>query len=140
MSRFLEIKVSEIEDDTTLALIRELEQACPVSAELMANQPLLLFLTQCIYPEGAGKRVPITTKFVPSAPVLESRVGKLPEGALRDLCGELAMLAQSGLEVFSGSQVYALLNKTLPKYPGAGGASATRQRWDAVVNRRRANR
>jgi len=140
MGRLLETKVADFKDDELLALIRELEDACPVSSQNFADSPLMHFLTQCVYPEGVtGGRVSITTKFVASAPLLESRVGKLPDGPLRNLCAELASLAEEGLELFSGSKVYMLLNKTLPRFSTAR-QTEKQKRWDAVTYQRRSNR
>ncbi len=135
----LETKVADIKEDELLALIRELEHACPVGSQHFADLPLLHFLTQCVYPDGSGKRLPITTKFVSSAPLLESKVGKLPDGPLHELCGELALLANEGLEPFSGSKVYMLLNKTLPRF-SISRQTAKQKRWDAVIHQRRSNR
>ncbi len=140
MGRLLDTKVADIKDAELLGLIDELEEACPVGSAEFLHSPLLHFLTQCVYPNGPERRVAITTKSVASAPLLESRVGKLPEGLLRDLCGELALLGQSGLDVFSGSKVYVLLNKTLPRFAATGRSTARRERWDAVIRQRRANR
>jgi hypothetical protein len=140
MGKLLETKVANITDDEILALIRELEQACPVGSRDFLNVPFLLFLTQCVYPSGAVKRVPITTQYVPSAPLLESRVGKLPDGPLRDLCGELALLSKEALEFFSGNKIYVLLNKTLPKNLSGKKPSDKHRRWDTVVRQRRSNR
>ena len=139
MSELLQTKVGEIKSAEILALIDELEHACPVGSQDFLNSPLLFFLTQCVYPDGSGKRVPITTKFAASVPLLEARVGKLPEGPLRDLCGELAVLSRNPLEVFSGSKVYMLLNKTLPKF-SMKGSTEKQKRWDTVVGQRRSNR
>ena len=139
MGRLLETKVADIKDAELLGLIDELEEACPVGSCEFVNLPFLHFLTQCVYPQGPEKRVPITTKFAASTPLLESRVGKLPEGLLRDLCAELALLAQSSLEVFSGSKVYVLLNKTLPHFDTTG-TTQKQKRWDAVIQQRRMNR
>lgn len=139
MSRLLETKVADIKDTELLGLVDELEEVCPVGSRNFINSPLLHFLTQCVYPNGPEKRVAITTQFAPSAPLLESRIGKLPDGPLRDLCGELALLAQSSLDVFAGSKVYVLLNKTLPRFATAR-STARQKRWDAVVQQRRANR
>lgn len=140
MSGFLQTKVGEIQADEILALIRELEHACPVGARHFVGLPLLLFFTQCVYPEGPTKRVPITTAYAASTPLLESRVGKLPDGPLRDLCGELAAFSRNALELFHGNKVYVLLNKTLPKNLTLKPASDTQRRREAVVHRRRLNR
>ena len=139
MGALLQTKVGEIKDHQILALIDELEQACPVGSRNFVNSPLLFFLTQCVYPDGSGKRVPITTKFAAAAPLLEAGVGKLQEGPLRDLCGELAVLSRNTLEVFSGSKVYMLLNKTLPKFTMKS-STEKQKRWDTVVGQRRSNR
>jgi len=139
MGRLLETKVADIKDSELLGLIRELEEACPVGSHNFINSPLLHFLTQCVYPGGPEKRVAITTQFAASAPLLESRIGKLPDGPLRDLCGELALPAQSGLDAFSGSKVYVLLNKTLPRFATAR-STVRQKRWDAVIQQRRSNR
>jgi hypothetical protein len=139
MGKFLETKITDIKDRELLELICELEHACPVGSRYFANSPLLHFLTQCVYPNGPEKRAPITTKFVASAPLLETRVGKLPNGPLRDLCGELALLSRNALEFFSGSKVYMLLNKTLPRF-SIPGNTEKQKRWDAVIRKRRSNR
>jgi len=139
MDRILELKVAEIREGELLALIDELEQTCPVGSRDFLGSPFLFFLTQCVYPDGSGKRVPITTKFVAAAPLLEARVEKLPDGPLRDLCGELAVLSGNTLEVFSSSKVYVLLNKTLPKF-GAKRVTEKQKRWDGVIGQRRSNR
>ena len=139
MSGLLETKLADITDEDILALIRELEQACPVGSCDFGNLPLLHFLTQCVYPEGPSKRILITTKFAPSAPLLETRVGQLPDGSLRNLCGELALLSQVALELFNGHKVYVLLNKTLPNF-AAPKPSETQRRWETVVQQRRSNR
>jgi len=131
--------MANITDEEILALIRELEHVCPVGSRHFGNSPLLHFLTQCVYPEGSSKRIPITTRCAASTPLLESRVGKLPNGPLRDLCGELALLSQKSLEFFSGNKVYILLNKTLPNFTTREPGEMQR-RWDAVVRRRRSNR
>lgn len=139
MSRLLETKVADIKDTELLCLVDELEEVCPVGSRNFLSSPLLHFLTQCVYPHGPEKRVAIATQFAASTPLLESRIGKLPDGPLRDLCGELAQLGQSSLDVFSGSKVYVLLNKTLPRFATAR-STVRQKRWDAVVQQRRANR
>ncbi|HSI14469.1 MAG TPA: hypothetical protein VK961_20630 [Chthoniobacter sp.] len=139
MGRLLETKVADIKDAELLGLIDELEEVCPVGSRNFVSSPMLHFLTQCVYPNGPEKRVVITTKFAASAPLLESRVGKLSDGPLRSLCGELASLAQSGLDAFNGSKVYVLLNKTLPRFASER-STARQKRWDSVIQQRRANR
>jgi hypothetical protein len=139
MGQLLETKVADIEDEQLIGLIRELEEACRIGSQNFTNLPLLHFLTQCVYPGGPEKRESITTKLTASAPLLESRVGKLPEGSLRDLCGELASLSKNVLEFFSGSKVYMLLNKTLPRF-SIPQSTARQRRWDAVIHQRRSNR
>ncbi len=139
MGRLLETKVADIKEDELLALIRELEEACPVGSQHFASSPLQHFLTQCVYHDGSGRRLPISTKFVATAPLLESRVGTLPDGPLRELCWELALLANEGLESFNGSKVYMLLNKTLPRF-SLSRPTEKQKRWDAVIRQRRSNR
>ncbi len=139
MNGLLQTKVGEIKDQEILALIGELEHACPVGSEHFASSPLLFFLTQCVLPDGF-KHVPITTAHVPLATLLESRVGKLPDGPLRDLCDELARSSGKALEFFSGNKVYVLLNKTLPKKRGTKPPKDTQRRWEDVVRQRRSNR
>jgi hypothetical protein len=139
MSDLLKTHVERIRDGDVLALISELEEATAVGSDRFLGFPLLLFLTQCVYPEGPTKRFAISLKYCLETPILQSRVGRLPDGALRDLCAELAARTGDSLEVFHSAKVYALLNKTLPrgmevKNPGADA------RWDAVIRQRRANR
>ncbi|MEI9895534.1 MAG: hypothetical protein WDN28_16990 [Chthoniobacter sp.] len=140
MSRLLDTKVGEIKDEEIRSLIQELEEVCHVSSQQSANLPLQLFFQRCVYPEGPQKHIPITTKFVPLAQHLESRVGMLSDGPLRELCAELALRAKNALEFYSDRRVYMLLNKAFPKKPSAKNPTKTQQRWDVVVNRRRSNR
>jgi len=140
VNSLLQTKVGDIRDGEILALIDELEQVCRVGSRDFVNLPLALFLTQCVYPDGPAKRVPITTKYTPSAPLLESRVGKLPEGPLRVLCDELALFAGEALEFFHSRKVYVLLNQALPKHATVKAPGARQTRWEAVVHRRRSNR
>jgi hypothetical protein len=140
MSGFLNTLVGEIRSGDLLALIEELEQVCPVVSQDFLKTPFIAFLTQCVYPGGLGKRAPLSTVSAAWAPLLESRVGKLPEGDLRELCAELAKLRGVALEFFQGGKVCALLNKTLPKHPVPTKPPAKQSRWDAVIRQRRANR
>ncbi len=140
MSDFLNTRLGEIRSGEILALIEELEHACPVGSRHFVGSPLIHFLTQCVYPGGgAGKRVPLSTALVADAPILDSRAGKL-DGDLYDLCAELALRNDAALKFYQGNKLAVFFNKTLPKYAAPKKPTARQQRSDAVARQRRANR
>lgn len=133
--------INQLTDSDVHALIRELEEACGISATGFLSAPLMLFLTQCFYPDGAASRcVRISSSYLAFAPLLDSTVGKLPDGDLRTLCMELAIAAGRALEFYSGSKLAAFLNKTVPKPPKPKKLTAQQSRWERVAKQRRANR
>ena len=95
---------------------------------------------QFTYPHGPEKRVPINLALALDTPILESKVGRLPDGDLRDLCNELAKLSGKALEFYQGSKVFMLLNKTLPKHTPPKKLTALQSRRAAVDRQRRTNR
>jgi hypothetical protein len=106
-----------------------------------ASSPLMIFLMQCLYPTGdTSKRVPISTACLAVAPLLESTVGRLPDGDLRTLCMELSIASGHALEFYSGSKLVAFLNKTLPKPPKPKKLTARQSRLERIGLQRRANR
>lgn len=134
-------RLSSIRDGDLLTLVGELEQVCPVSSALLLDLPLSTFLTQCVYPAGDGKRVPISTAASFGCSLLETRVGKLSDGSLLlDLCRELAENAGKGIEFFLGNKVYVFLNKTILRQEKPKKQSVEGQRWSDVVSLRRRNR
>jgi hypothetical protein len=46
-------------------------------------------------------------------PLLDTTIGKLPDGDLRRLCNELSAASGRALEFYSGSKLAAFLNKTV---------------------------
>ena len=99
------------------------------------------FLVQCLYPSGdTAQRVPISTALLPVAPLLDSTVGKLPDGDVRTLCLELAVASGRALEFYAGSKLSAFLNKTLPKLPKPKKPTEKQRRRDALAMQRRRNK
>ena len=140
MSSLLQTLVREIHDGDLLALLDELECAVPVASRMALRIPLIGLLMQFVYPYGPEKRIPITLDSVLETPILETRVGKLPDGSLRELCMELAVLSGRALEFYQGCKVYVLLNKAIPRHVASKKPSANALRWEAVVRQRRSNR
>lgn len=141
MSEFLNTRLGDIHSSPLLELIEELENSRPVGSRHFVGLPLIQFLTQCVYPNGANeKRVPLTTAFAAHTPILDSRVGKLPDGDLRDLCAELALRKNTALEFYRGNGLAIFLNKTLPKFPLPKKSTPKQRRYDAITMQRRANR
>lgn len=140
MSNFLYTLLQDIRSGDILAMIEELEEAIPVVSRTALASPLIHLLQQFTYPQGPEKRVPINPSAALNTPILESKVGKLPDGDLRDLCHELAKLSNKGLEFYQGSKVFALLNKTLPRREAPKKPTALQGRRTAVDQQRRANR
>jgi len=141
MGELLNAKVGKIRDGELLALIEELEHACPVGSRHFLNLPLIHFLTQCVYPAGASeKRVTLKTDLAAHTPILDTRVGKLPDGDLRSLCAELALRQNTALEFYNGNKLVVFLNKTLPKHPRPKKPTAKRSRMNSIAMQRRLNR
>lgn len=139
MSTFLQTYTERLKSREILELCEELQAVCGVGLLSFRGHPLLFFLQQCVYPRGASeKRVPISTAHVAISPWLESRVGKLPDGDLRDLCTELTSGGRA-LEFYQGNKLAIFLNKILPKHESAKKRSTKQSRWDAVVRQRRSN-
>ena len=137
MKTWLNAKIGEIEDELLLELVAELEAACGVQAG--PEDWLRHFLARCVYPFGTGsKRVPIANDHLLTSPWLEARIGKLPDGAIHELCRELA--AGESLEFSGGEMLKTFLNRCIPKYPERTPPSETAQRKDALVHLRRRNR
>jgi hypothetical protein len=139
-----EIRFSQLNDLSSgdiHALIRELEHACGLPSSHLASSPLIHYLMQCVYPNGdPAQRVPISTAFLPVAPLLDSTVGKLPDGDVRTLCSELAAASGRALEFYAGSKLSAFLNKTLPKLPKPKKPTARQAARERIAMQRRANR
>ena len=68
-------RIDELSSGDIHELIRELEQACGIRAASFMALPLMHFLMQCLYPNGAAsKRVPISTAHLPVAPLLDRTI------------------------------------------------------------------
>ena len=103
MSEIRFARMDELSGGDVHKLIRELEQACCIRAADFGSSPLMHFLVQCLYPSGdPSKRVPISTACVPVAPLLDDTIGKLPDGDLRTLCGELSIASGHALAQITG--------------------------------------
>lgn len=141
MSEIRFARIDELSSGDVHKLIRELEQACGIRAADFASSPLMHFLIQCLYPSGdASKRVLISASYLAVAPLLDSTIGKLPDGDLRTLCGELSIASGHALEFYSGSNLATFLNKTLPKSPKPKKPTARQARLQRIALQRRANR
>ena len=140
MSKLLHTLVQDIHAGDILSLLDELEHAIPVVSRTALRIPLVNLLTQFVYPKGFGKREPIKLDLALHTPILETPIGKFPDGDLRSLCTELAATTEKALEFYHGSKMYVFLNKTLPKYAMPRQPTALQKRWDAVTRQRRANR
>ena len=141
MSQILNTKLNDIRDGNILALVEELEAVCPVSSRNFGDFPLRFFLTQCVYPAGAGtKRVPISTSTVALSPLLESTIGKLPDGDLFNICHEIASADGVAREFSHGQKLYAFLSRTIDKYTPTKAPTATQRRKDALARTRRNNK
>ena len=139
--------IGEISDHNLRAAIRELEIACEVSSDQIDTSPIIHFLMLCVYPgPEPGKRVPISTECMASAPLLDCKVGKLPDGDLRDLCAELAVanraapINRRNIDFYNGSKLAAFFNKTIPKQDRPNKPTANQARRERIVMRRRENR
>ena len=134
-------RLDQLSSGDVHALISELEQACGIRAADFASLPLMNFLTLCLYPSGdTSKRVSISTACLVMAPLLDTTIGKLPNGDLRTLCSELSIASDRALEFYSGSKLAAFLNKTLPKLAKPKKLTAGQSRRERIALLRRANR
>lgn len=75
------------------------------------------FLLMCVYPDyPRTKRFRISTDTAIS-PLLETRVGKLPDGPIFDLCMEVSVWGETAREFSHGRKLVTLLNERIPKFP-----------------------
>lgn len=141
MSTLLNTSLGDIREDDILALVAELEAICPIAAAQFRGLPLRFFLTQCVYPNGAGtKRVPISTANVPLSPLLEMPVGKLPSGALYELCREISVCDGKAREFSHGQKLVTFLSRAIDKCAPNKPSSETKRRKDGIALTRRNNR
>lgn len=141
MSDLLNTKLSHIRDGNILALVEELEAVCSTLSHRFLDLPLRFFLTQCVYPRGAGtKRVRISTETVALSPLLESSIGKLPDGELFDLCREIATADGVAREFSHGQKLANFLSRTIDKYDPTKGLSNKQERLDRLARTRRSNK
>lgn len=141
MSSFLNTKLGAIHDRGIFELIKELEAICGVPCSNYLDYPLRTFLSLCVYPGGTGtKRVRLSTATVPQAPLLDSRIGKLPSGLLFDLCEELSISAGQGREFTHDQKLVALLNLTIDKHTPTKPLTERQRLEERIVQRRRRNR
>ena len=141
MTKLLNTNLSDIHDGDILAVVEELEAVCPVGSRHFLNLPLRMFLTQCVYPGGTGtKRIPISTATVAISPLLESTIGKLPDGALFDLCREIATADGIAREFSHGQKLCVFLSRTIDKYTPSKAPTERQRRINNIVQRRRNNR
>jgi hypothetical protein len=141
MSQVLDTRLNEIRDANLSAMIVELEAVCLVPSSYFLEQPLRFYLNQCVYPKGAGtQRVPISTASAACSPLLETRIGKLSDGPIFDLCMELSMRHGTALEFSLGKKLVTFLNLTLPKFAPVKAPSKEQRLKNSIVHIRRNNR
>ena len=140
MSNFLNTRLETVRSGEILSLIEALDAACGERSPHFLGSPLRFYLTACVYPQGAGtKRVKISTAHVLDS-LLDTKVGKLELGDLRDLCNELAIANGKALELCLGEKLVTFLNRTIDVHKPAKGPTELQQRREAVVQQRRKNR
>jgi hypothetical protein len=115
--KYLDQRLFEIHNTPILEFLAELEHASRLSRTGLENLTLFLFMTQCLYPNGAGtKRIPLHPHSMPVAGYLGTPIERLRGTSLYELCEELAYRANLPLEMHINRKLMTFLNTALPRY------------------------
>jgi hypothetical protein len=114
---YLDQHLFEIHNTTILEFLAELEHASRVNRSGLETLTLFLYMTQCLYPNGAGtKRVRLHSANTPVPGHLGTPIERLRGTSLYELCEELARRANLPIQLHVTRKLMTFLNATLPKY------------------------
>ncbi len=114
--QYLRTKLRDITDAQILTLIREMEAITGISPQHDSGSWLFHYLSQCIYPNGDGKSVPITKGDLDEIDpcdsfVLRKKVRNLIGTPIYELCQETCRHFGEGIESHEGQSLYLFINR-----------------------------
>jgi len=98
-------KITEVEDDDFQAMINELYH-CVDWPRHDEDLPTIFNLLSAI---AAQDIKALTSNHLPTAGILTTKIGKLPDGLVYEFCRELAGILQTHIEAFDGKTVLSLV-------------------------------
>lgn len=134
----LHAKIAETTDPDFQRLIDELYH-CVNWERDDTNFPTLWYLLGGI---GAQNPKALAAAFLPTEGILTTKVEKLSQGVVYDLCCELAKVHRSHIEAYDGKRVLSLLKSLFPKPPSRRKPTRGEIRHEAatrLILQRRAN-
>jgi len=135
---YFRAKIEDVYDNDFQNLISEIYHCVGWSRD-DANFPTLFYLIQGI---GAQDPNAMTAAHLPTAGILTTKIGKLPQGVVYELCRELAELKRTHLESLDGKNVLSLIKAFLPRASRRRSPSRGQVRREAstmLIRQRRAN-
>jgi hypothetical protein len=120
MKEYLKTKIGDIADEDIQNLLNHLEEITTVSKEAFFNSTLWSFLSQCVYPNGAGeKRIKIEKRDVESIDptgrnYLLQKIRKLNDTEIYEVYLEICKMRSLSPELEDGKALYNFLNLHLP--------------------------
>jgi hypothetical protein len=145
MTQFLHQKIPDIQDDAILRLIEELKIVTNLPESDFETCSLFHFLTQCLYPDGDPRPVPIRKDAINSMPpvtverpLLLTKVKSQIGTSIYDLCGEIARHFGQGVEPYEGKSLYMFLNHFYK--PSRNGSQKMPKKLSTYLNRKKVNK
>ncbi len=138
MSDLLHLRLDAIFDPAFQQMLDELYHAVNWSRDDLAT-PTLFYLLSSIMTEDAKA---LAANRLPATGVLLTKVDRLHEGAVEDVCRELASIKGAHIESFDGKTVLSLIKTCFPKAVRARKPTRNQLHHDArrmVIVMRRAN-
>lgn len=112
--RIIDTPLAQITDESLCELIAELSEVANVARR---NESMLWsFLTQCVYPWGAGKRYKLERNDLNPTRNLIKKVGRFRGTAIWNVCNEIAAMQNGSAELHENTALYVFLNKHLPDF------------------------
>ena len=143
MTKHLHAKIGEVADEEFQSMVDELYHCVDWQRDDQSlTTAFYLFSAICVQDPKA-----MTAQHLPGVGVLTTRVDKLSQGVVYDLCRELVNLKRTHIEAFDGKTVLALIKSCFPKPPSPKSSrprkpSRGEVRHDAMtrlIQQRRAN-
>ncbi|MFA6960556.1 MAG: hypothetical protein WC205_07395 [Opitutaceae bacterium] len=112
--RIIDTPLARISDESLCDLIAELSEVTNV--ECRSESLLWSFLTQCVYPWGAGKRYKLERNDLNPTRNLIKKVGRFRDTDVWNVCNEMAAMQSGSAELYENTALYIFLNKHLPDF------------------------
>jgi len=114
LPRLVDTPLPEIEDRDLLSLITEMENVTTVHPE--DTYLLFGYLSQCLYPAGAGSRYEIEGGRIIPGGLLSRKISKLRDSLIYRVCDEIAQTHGLSAEAVENLSLRVFFNKYLPNF------------------------